>query len=60
MFHGMDVDGDGIISEKDLQALLGAHDDYAKLILVDCDAGPDGLQFMDYMRIVCGSEYQHF
>lgn len=61
MFRGLDVDGDGIVSEKDLQALLGAQDDYAKVILLDCDADPCvGLQFMDYMRVVCGSETQHF
>lgn len=61
VFRGLDVDGDGVISERDLQQLLGSHDEYPKAILVDCDADPlVGLQFMDFFRVYCSAEYNHY
>lgn len=60
MFNGLDADGDGFITEKDLRTLLGTQDEYAAGIMMDCDATPAGLSFQAYMEVLCGSEHQFF
>jgi Ca2+-binding EF-hand superfamily protein len=61
VFNGLDADGDGIVSLRDLEALLGTNDDYAKAIMYDCGMEPDtGLQFADFFQIYCGSEYNYY
>ncbi len=61
MFSGLDVDGDGCISLKDLDALLGPQEGYSELILAECEVEPAaGLEFADYFRVVCGYESQLF
>lgn len=61
MFSGLDADGDGRVTEKDLRTLLGTQDEYAKAILLDCDVDPAfGLEFADYFSVICGSEFHHY
>ncbi len=61
MFAGLDVDCDGCVSTKDLQALFGSQDSYPETILAECDVLPAaGLEFADYFRVICGSESQLF
>lgn len=61
MFQGLDADGDGMITQKDLHTLLGDGDGYAASILIDSDIDPEvGLGFGEYFRVICGSEILPF